>query len=117
MFGGIESMSNSPRLEKGPVKGPLMALFCLVVGSVVALISLSLFRWETQTGTEFAVRTLSLGAFLTLTIFSVIGVIWALFAPRWIERAVQTAYVAALASITVLLLITGCLFLYFRVTK
>jgi len=94
-----------------------MALFCLVVGSIVAAISLSLFRWQIQTGTESVVRTLTLAAFLTLTLFIVIGVIWALFAPRWIERAVQTAYVAVLASISVLLLITACLFFYFRVTR
>ena len=110
-------MSNRPGLERGPVAGPLMALFCLVVGGVVAAISYSLFDWQAQTGTESFLRILTLGAFLTLTLFTVVGFIWALFAPRWIARLVQSAYVAVLVSVGLLTLTAAGLLLYFRFTR
>jgi len=94
-----------------------MALFALVVGGIVAAISRSLFQWETRTSTESVVRTGSLGASLTLTLFCALAVIWALFAPRWIERLVQRVFSAVLVSVGLLLAITACLFIYFRVTK
>ncbi len=94
-----------------------MALFSLVVGGIVAAISHALFQWETRTNAESVVRTVSLGAFLTLTVFCALAIIWALFAPRWIERLVQTMYSAVLVSVGLLLAITACLFIYFRVTR
>jgi hypothetical protein len=110
-------MSNPLRLKRGPVNGPLMALFSLVAGGIVAAISHSLFQWEPRTTTESVVRTVSLGAFLTLTLFCALAVIWALFAPRWIERLAQTVFSAVLVSVGLLLAVTACLFFYFRVTR
>ena len=97
--------------------GPLMALFCLVVGGVVAGISYWLFDWQPQPGTESFLRILTLSAFLILTLFSVVGFIWALFAPCWIARLVQSAYVAVLASVGVLVLTATGLFLYFKFAR
>ena len=94
-----------------------MAFFSLVVGGIVAAISHSLFEWETRTSTESVIRTVSLGAFLTLTLFCAFAVIWAVFAPRWMERLAQTAFSAVLVSVGLLLAVTAGLFLYFRVTR
>jgi hypothetical protein len=110
-------MNTPPRLHRGPLTGLLMALFSLVVGGVLAAISRSLFLWETRTTMESVVRTVSLGAFLTLTIFCVLAIVWSLFAPGWIERLVQRAFSAVLISVGLLLVITACLFIYFRMTR
>jgi hypothetical protein len=63
-------MNQLPRLQRGSEGGPLMALFCLVVGGVVTAISVSLFQWETQTGGELALKSAALAALLILFLLS-----------------------------------------------
>ena len=94
-----------------------MALFCLIVGGVVGAISFSLFQWEPATATESMVQKLALEGLLTLTVFSLLGAIWALFAPRWLTRLVQTAYAKLLMTVGVLLLVFVCLLIHFGVAK
>ena len=106
-----------PRLERGPVTGPLMALFCLVVGGVVGAMTYDFFRWEPEGAAESIVQKVALEGFLILTLFTVLGFIWSLFAPRWLERLIQSAYAKLLLSVGVLLFVGLCLFLYFQVLR
>lgn len=99
-------------LERGPA-GPVVALFCLVVGFVVGAMTYGLFSWEAGTLAQRVVRVIGLESFATLTIFSVLAFIWSLFSPRWIERLIRFVYGKLVFAIGALLLLGICLFFYF----
>ena len=106
-----------PHLERGPVTGPLMALFCLVIGGMVGAISYGFFQWEPESPSESLLQKVALEGFLTLTLFTVLAFIWSLFTPRWLERLMQSAYTKLLLSVGLLLFVALCLSIYFNVRK
>ncbi len=101
-----------PHLERGPA-GPVIGLFCLVVGFTVGAMTYGLFSWEAETLAQRIVRVIGLESFATLTIFSVLAFIWSLVAPRWIERLIRFVYGKLVFAIGALLLLGNCLFSYF----
>ncbi len=102
-----------PHFERGPA-GPVIALFCLVVGFVVGAMTYGLSSWEAETLGQRIVRVIALESFATLTLFSVLGFIWSLFAPRWLERLIRFVYSKLVFAMGALLLLGVCLFFYFR---
>ena len=57
------------------------------------------------------IRAVGMEAFITFGLFSVLGVIWGLFAPRWLERILERAFwkvllvIGMLAAGSILLLV------------
>ena len=70
--------------------------------------------WKPETPNERIVQIIASEGFLTLTIFAILGFIWSLFAPRWLERLIQTIYTKLLLAIGILLFLGVCVYVYFR---
>lgn len=107
----MDEDGNRSQLERGPA-GPVIALFCLVVGFVVGAMGYGLFSWELETLAQRVVRMIVVECFATLTLFAFLAFIWSLFAPRWIERLIRFLYGKLVFAIGALLLVGICLFLY-----
>src|SRR6266567_6941690 len=72
-------------VERGQA-GPIVALFCLVVGLIVGGMTYGLFCWKPETPSQRVVQIFASESFATLTVFAILGFVWSLFAPRWLER-------------------------------
>jgi hypothetical protein len=101
-----------PIIERGPA-GPIVALFCLLVGLMVGSMTYGLFCWKPETPSQRVVQIFASECFATFTLFAVLGFIWSLFAPRWLERLIQTLITKLMFAIGVLLFVGVCLFIYF----
>ncbi len=101
-----------PLIERGQA-GPIVALFCLVVGLIVGAMTYGLFCWKPETPSQRVVQIFVSESFATLTLFAVFGFIWSLFAPRWLERLIHTLITKLVFAIGVLLFVGVCLFIYF----
>ncbi len=109
----MDDQSENYGLERGP-GGPVIALFCLIVGLIVGAMTYGLVCWETQTIGQSMVRAISLECFATLTLFSILGIVWSLFAPQWLGRLIRVVYGKLAFAVAALLLLGTCLFIYFR---
>lgn len=54
-------------------------------------------KWKPVGVAEKVVHGLGVEIFITFGLFSVLGVIWALFAPRWLERFLQRGFQKVIA--------------------
>jgi len=99
-------------IERGQA-GPIVALFCLVVGLIVGAMTYGLLCWKPETPGQRVVQILASEGFTTLTIFTGLGFIWSLFAPRWLERLIQILITKFVFAVGILLFVGVCLFIYF----
>ena len=105
--------TDHPLIERGQA-GPIVALFCLVVGLMVGGMTYGLFCWKPETPSQRVVQILASESFAILTVFAILGFIWSLFAPRWLERLIQTIIAKLVFAIGVLLFVGVCMFVYFN---
>lgn len=73
---------------------------CLAVGVgfwicvFLGVVGYSLHQWQptASDGLERWALAVAVEIFFTLTLFCVLGVLWAISTPRWLEELLQTAY-------------------------
>jgi hypothetical protein len=91
----------------------LLGIFCAVVTLFFILVCGFVGQWQATGLAERIWQHIVFEAFLAFGVFTALGVIWALFVPKWVERAFQTAYRKVTLAICLLAGTSACTALYF----
>ncbi len=69
-----------------------LVLFCSAFTAFMAFMLHEMSKWKPVGIIEHLVRFAGVEIFTTFGLFSVLGVIWGLFAPSWLERLLQRMF-------------------------
>ena len=59
-------------------------------------------KWKPSGTSEHIVHALGVEIFLTFGLFSILGIVWGLFAPAWLERFLQRGFQKVVAVVCVI---------------
>lgn len=68
----------------------LLIIFCTILIFIVGGIALAAHTWKVDDLTGQIVKICIIEIFFTFFIFSVLGLMWGLVAPKWLENIIQT---------------------------
>jgi uncharacterized membrane protein (DUF485 family) len=95
----------------------LLGVLCSVVTFFLSLICSAVEQWQASSSTERFWQHVAFEVFLAFAVFTGFGVLWTVFAPRWMERLLQSAYHKVVLTISVVAGTSVCTALYFTFLK
>ena len=95
----------------------LLGIFCAVVTFFLSLICFAVEQWQATSSTERLWQHVTFELFFAFGIFTALGVFWALFTPRWMEKAFQSAYYKVVITIGVVAVTSVGTALYFTIIR
>lgn len=100
-------------LTRGVGDRILVGVLCSIVTFFLSLICFAVEQWKASSSTERFWQHVAFEVFLAFAVFTALGVLWAVFAPRWMERLLQSAYHKVVLTISVVAATSVCTALYF----
>ena len=91
----------------------LVGILCTVVTFFLICICFAVGLWEAQSSEERFWQHVAFEVFLAFGLFTFLGIIWAVFAPNWMERLFQSAYRKVVFTISVVAITSLCTVCYF----
>ena len=91
----------------------LVGILCAVLTFFFAAISVGAALWEAKSSEERFWQHVAFEVFLAFGVFTLLGIVWATFAPRWMERLMQSAYHKVVLAILVVAATSVCTAFYF----
>ena len=95
----------------------LVGVLCFVVTFFLTCICFAVEQWEAKSSEERFWQHVAFEVFFAFGIFTFLGIVWAIFAPRWMERVFQSAYHKVVLTISVVVITSLCTILYFTLGR
>ena len=78
-----------------------LVFLCSGMAAFMGFILSLMNEWKPSGTKEHIVHALGVEIFITFGLFSVLGIVWGLFAPRWLERLLQRGFQKVIAVVFV----------------
>ena len=94
-----------------------LSFLCSGFAAFMGFMITEMEKWKPSGFMEHFVHVVGVDIFITFGLFSFVGLIWGLFAPAWLERALQRGYCKVLTIISVIAIGSVCSIVFYLVVR